>query len=855
VCAPTVALTEAVDDELGDLRALWEKEGLMDRLKVGKGDAEPVAERLPRAAEALPHAEAEAQGLCDGECVGEREKGGEGEGCAEREALRVAPSPPGEAEGPPERDDEPLPEAQDEVLGELEPEVLADGEGVYRGEPEPEPEPEGAPLPLREPLPLRDAEPERERAADPHSLGVTLPERLPKGDCEGEGDAEREAGGEREVEALPPEALGQPRALPVRLPLPEAQGEAEAVANEVALKEALPVVEGVPHCDAEAEAQGEAEAVAFAVALRRGEELPVTHAVGVPLRRGEAVTEGEAEGNAERHAERLPLGDAVSLRERPPEGDSDAHRDTVPDTEGDRVSRGETEVVVEALPQALNVALREGEPLPLAQRDAEGEPEGERPPLRVGASLREAEGEREAAAVCVAMELVADADAQPDAEGEPLREPDCEPLALTPALAVAPPLRDSETVVEAEPDTGMLGSAVPDSEPLPLTLRLTAPTVDDALGETDTVLETDVLGVAEPPLPQPEGDAEGEGDSAPLREPEGEPDALRENGAERDSEPVTEPLRDAEAQCVALSVREAQEEALAVMDAVPLAEGEPPSRLPLALGDGEPLGVRRGVLDTDGEEEGLGVFKFGEAVDAQDADDEPLDEVHTDKLVDVEGEREALPQPLLLAVARTVGDAEGDAETVFVPTGVCDTEADDDEEKDPLAQGEGEPVAREVGLMEVLAVTVHDCEPLGDTLPERDEGALREARVDTDVEGDSDALPLLLRHAEAHALGDTDRLSQEDAEKDPLGELLSEADRVDVGHAVVDADTLVDTVEVAEREDDGEIDAEAQGVCVPKAHAGTSHAGFKALLQGMSLSPTNPPVLMNSPQLPSPEGS
>jgi len=78
---------------------------------------------------------------------------------------------------------------------------------------------------------------------------------------------------------------------------------------------------------------------------------------------------------------------------------------------------------------------------------------------------------------------------------------------------------------------------------------------------------------------------------------------------------------------------------------------------------------------------------------------------------------------------------------------------------------------------------------------------------------------------------------------------------VDVGHAVVDADTLVDTVEVAEREDDGEIDAEAQGVCVPKAHAGTSHAGFKALLQGMSLSPTNPPVLMNSPQLPSPEGS
>ena len=91
------------------------------------------------------------------------------------------------------------------------------------------------------------------------------------------------------------------------------------------------------------------------------------------------------------------------------------------DNEGDLVDTGDREADREPLPQALAVALREGEPLPLAQREVEGEPEGVRLPLPVAAVLRLDKGEREAGAEREGVvEGVREVDAQLVAEGEPL---------------------------------------------------------------------------------------------------------------------------------------------------------------------------------------------------------------------------------------------------------------------------------------------------------------------------------------------------------------------------------------------------------------------------------------------------
>jgi hypothetical protein len=316
--------------------------------------------------------------------------------------------------------------------------------------------------------------------------------------------------------------------------------------------------------------------------------------------------------------------------------------------------------------------LREGELLPLAQREEEGEPEGERLPHAVVVSLRLAAGDNEGGALREAPpEPVGDTEAQRDVEGEGVGEPDCEALALAHALPLPLPLREGEGVAEAEADTRMVGAVETVTEALPLTLRVGGASVGEPVAQAEGVVDWDAEAVAEPPLPHPEGDTEGDAEPRTLRDVEGEPDTLRVGGGEREAEDEVEGQCDAEAQGEVEGVRVAQEVTLAVTEGEDVAEGVLP-RLPLPLGEGDTVTEgRRPVPDTEGEEEGLRVTPPADAVGgAGEPDDEPLTEAQRDVVGDAVGEVDAEAQPLLLTVLRTVRDTEGEPVPHAVTLGV-----------------------------------------------------------------------------------------------------------------------------------------------------------------------------------------
>ena len=61
-------------------------------------------------------------------------------------------------------------------------------------------------------------------------------------------------------------------------------------------------------------------------------------------------------------------------------------------------------------------------------------------------------------------------------------------------------------------------------------------------------MDWDAEGVAEPPLPQPEADTEGDAEARTLLDAEGDPVTVCESGGEREAEGLVEAQREAEAQ-------------------------------------------------------------------------------------------------------------------------------------------------------------------------------------------------------------------------------------------------------------------------------------------------------------------
>jgi hypothetical protein len=123
-------------------------------------------------------------------------------------------------------------------------------------------------------------------------------------------------------------------------------------------------------------------------------------------------------------------------------------------------------------------------------------------------------------------------DAQPVAEGEPLKEPDAVALALARVLLL--PLSLRVGVCEALPEAviGTLGMGEPVTEAHPLSLAEGGARVGLTVGEVDAVEDWDAEGVAEPPLPQPEEDIDGDAEARALLEEEREPVSDRDGGGE-----------------------------------------------------------------------------------------------------------------------------------------------------------------------------------------------------------------------------------------------------------------------------------------------------------------------------------
>ncbi len=85
------------------------------------------------------------------------------------------------------------------------------------------------------------------------------------------------------------------------------------------------------------------------------------------------------------------------------------------------------------------------------------------------------------------------------------------------------PLRVGVCEALAEAETGTVGGGEPVAEAHPLSLAVGGAREGLTVGEVDAVEDWDAEGVAEPPLPQPEADTEGDAEARTLLDAEGDP--------------------------------------------------------------------------------------------------------------------------------------------------------------------------------------------------------------------------------------------------------------------------------------------------------------------------------------------
>ncbi len=570
--SPAETLGEPQPEDVG----VWEREGCGE--KEGEPDAESEPVPLPAAGEGEadpepPPGDAVAQGL--------------GEGVPRAEVLpvtetaaaeRVAPPPP-EALG----DGDAAPLEVMEMLGSTLRETEGEPEALWKTLPVPPPEvpdrtllrlapgdSENEALPEGEPLAggddetrgLPEAQPETENVLDelrgalfvpPPKVPDRTPLRLAPGDSENEALPEGEplARGEDETRGLP-EAHIDGNGVAVVMVVSVCVGEwvlgfVVGIGEPLlrGLRVALPPTEVAEACrDAvtDADAQRDAEGVI------EGEELPAGDLESEPLKLGEALTEGEGEGE---RLPRLALGVTVAGREPdatalplppPPRVLGDAHGDAVPlrvvdvladaQLEREGLREGERLGGVEPLAAPL------GEPVPESEGEREGGGEADANDVKEGECVGERLDAGEPLTLTLPLllplplwqdeppppppspperEALADVEGQPerDALPAPLREADGQREtrgdALGDALGAprdgeAPALGDAaaDAVPPSPPPPGTGG--LRDAEPVP-------PPPLVALGDTEPLLVEDALrqGVGEV-----EGEAEGRGEVEAL---------------------------------------------------------------------------------------------------------------------------------------------------------------------------------------------------------------------------------------------------------------------------------------------------------------------------------------------------
>jgi hypothetical protein len=271
------------------------------------------------------------------------------------------------------------------------------------------------------------------------------------------------------------EAEAEPEALPVTDSLVAAEKECVAVATGEALMDGL----GRPLGQAELVADADRVATRTVAEAQREDEVvtvPEGRVVGESERSGERETEGDAvcelEGSGEKENEDVVDAELVAdpLGEGEPvdEGDVVLVLRAVGDMGADAVPAAETEVVVDAEPDAVRG--------PVDVADALSDPR----PLKVTGGSRELvvveEGEKDTTvAEAVAervekFEKVAIAEAEPSDETEALAEADSEGEPEAVEVRLRPPVlvteEEDDTVGELESRPVLVGVEEPDGEPV-----------------------------------------------------------------------------------------------------------------------------------------------------------------------------------------------------------------------------------------------------------------------------------------------------------------------------------------------------------------------------------------------------
>ncbi len=598
---------------------------------------------------------------------------------------------------------------------------------------------EGLPLPVPVPPPARGSPDAPTKPALAvallHEVEVAVPGAVPEG-----------------VPVALVLALGSCVNVGDAVPLPE--HDAERVPVGVNVSAAVPVGEGVPPAVRVAVAQPLAEPLA--VPHARNVPLPVALPVAQPL----PVAEGDPE--PERLPEALPLTLGQRLRGavgdtlRLPGGPAEA----VP--VGTSVGTGMGDMV--AVPQCVCDGERDAEGEPLPEPDTEGltsEREGE--PLAVREKLADGlpegcAGEDDALALPTLesdAQLLTEALSEPhgDTEGEPepLSDADshCEMLAAPVGAPVALP--------RAEPDAegGLLKEGVPRGEALcegeDECVRLRG-----ALGDTDALR----VGAARLPLPQFV--------TVHDCDPEGQP----EDDKEDDGEPHAEGVRDGRAEAVRLSVcvphGVALRQPLGDAEGLPDAEGEPLGE-PLGGGEALPLAVppppsaelRDAVPDT---------LRLAVAVPAAVRlpgpgvpEPQPLTLVLPMPLPDALGECEAVPPPLTVSD----GDTERQALIVGVPRG------EGLKEGVGVLQGLPEPGALRLPLRVGEGVAERVTAPLGGAVSVDDTELLRRGVADAEAHAERERVPLPLTVPELQKLREPGAVTDAERERHAEGEAVA----------------------------------------------------------------------------------
>ena len=634
-----------------------------------------------------------------------------------------------------------------------------------------------------------------EALLDARALAETDAEPLGLRDAEPVTDVDREAEGERVLDAL--EA-----AVADCEELPDADAPTEGEAP--GLREAVPVTQarGVRLLSADAELLGESEAVGMGlsvlnvlsdgvtVAVREASALFVELPTGVSVRAADRDSLADDEGQGDGEADALRRGDAVPAELPDVRPDDDALIDA--ELVGDGVAVWQPDAAAVCVADDDSGAVREpvANALPLAVDCSEG--------AGVGDAVPEAEG---------------DADAVGDCDAPPLREGLCEALASPDEEAVDDTervlrvLRDS--VAECVAVRMALLEGLDRVVVVALSLR-EAESVDTAVAGADAV--DDAVGA---------GEREGGGERDCRDETDGLP--------ESDGESVTDgvgvrvaaatdavaPCSDADTECVdaldAAGEAELHILAGAVKDALRVAAALEDCDAVCVRG-AESVDDRRGdalpensaefegdwLVEADARKESDGECEARSDGDARDDTEEDAVSDPPPSALDGLGDIEELAVSDMLASveAEKDGDGENDAETDTV------REPRDEDVAEPLRHAVADAVGDgdEVDLPDTVIVE--------EAQAESDEGADAVAELAADKEGepdsDGDAEP------DAASVTDAGGEAEPDDVRDPSAEsvrtalgleniVLPVADSVASVDSVGEEDTVVDGVADAHR--------------------------------------------------------